>query len=77
MASKRVAYLVKQVEVNEIAGEEVKCLATVAGFRTLTAARAFCEGRWGASPPRGAVIVDARSGERLDPPAGKPLIETL
>jgi hypothetical protein len=69
MAKRATAYLVKQIEVNEIAGEEVKCLATVAGFRTLTAAREFCESRWGGNPPRGAVIVD-RSGVEFDPPAG-------
>lgn len=70
--AKRAAYLVKQIEVNEIAGEQVKCLATVAGFRSLTDARTFCENRWGGLPPQCAVIVDAKSGEQFDPPAGKP-----
>jgi hypothetical protein len=65
--AKTAAYVVKQVEMNEIAGEEVKCLATVAGFRTLTAARKFCERRWGGKPPRGAIIVD-RSGVEYSPP---------
>jgi hypothetical protein len=69
MAKRATAYLVKQIEVNEIAGEQVKCLATVAGFRNLTDARTFCESRWGGNPPRGAVIVD-RSGMEFDPPAG-------
>jgi hypothetical protein len=67
--AKTAAYVVKQVEVNEIAGEEVKCLATVAGFPSLAAARKFCERRWGGNSPQGAVIVH-RSGERFDPPTG-------
>jgi hypothetical protein len=67
--AKTAAYVVKQIEVNEIAGEEVKCLATVAGFPSLAAARKFCTRRWGGSPPRGAVIVH-RSGEQFDPPTG-------
>jgi hypothetical protein len=69
MAKRAAAYLVKQIEVNEIAGEQVKCLATVAGFPSLVAAREFCASRWGGNPPRGAVIVD-RSGVEYDPPAG-------
>jgi hypothetical protein len=69
MAKKTAAYVVKQIEVNEIAGEQVKCLATVAGFPSLAAARKFCDRRWGGNPPQGAVIVH-RSGERFDPPTG-------
>jgi hypothetical protein len=67
--AKTAAYVVKQVEVNEIAGEQVKCLATVAGFASLAAARKFCEKRWGSNPPQGAVIVH-RSGEQFAPPTG-------
>jgi hypothetical protein len=67
--AKTAAYVVKQIEFNEIAGEQVKCLATVAGFRNLTDARTFCEIRWGGNPPRGAVIVD-QNGVEFDPPAG-------
>jgi hypothetical protein len=69
MAKKTAGYVVKQIEVNEIAGEQVECLATVARFITLTDARKFCESRWGGNPPRGAVIVD-QSGVEFDPPAG-------
>jgi hypothetical protein len=69
MAKKTAGYVVKQIEVNEIAGEQVECLATVARFITLTAARTFCESRWGCNPPSGAVIVD-RFGMEYDPPTG-------
>lgn len=66
MTTKR-GYSVVIVEVNEIAGEQVRCKVAVHNSRTMQACRDYCTRTWGASLPRGTVILDNRDGEEYRP----------
>lgn len=60
-------YSIKVVEVNEIAGELVRSLATAHQSSTLTAAREWAEQRWNGQPPAGTKIVSS-NGDIYDLP---------